>query len=162
MDIGDSKRTLLTLIEIIISICIFAIATVLTLQLFLYARFLTDKTSDTAAAIFEIQNIAEEVKLLSTVKEAQYFMEEDLSASNDSFVTLYYDKDWKRTIAAEGLYFMNITIERTEYKRGDLYGFNLDLYKKEPYPFIDNKHTEKDEDYIPHLASITANKFVYN
>ena len=68
------SKALLPLVEIIISIGIFAIAVVLTLQLFLLAKFLGNKTSDTARAIFEIQNIAENIKLLKTNEEIEDYL----------------------------------------------------------------------------------------
>ena len=68
MNKGSSK-SLLPLVEILVAAVIFSIAMLLTLQLFFLARFLGDKTSDTARAIFEVQRVAETIKSISTGDE---------------------------------------------------------------------------------------------
>ena len=166
MNEGSSKA-LLPLVEILISIGIFAIAVILTLQLFLLARFLGDKTSDTARAIFEVQNVAENVKTMKTNAEMLDYIESELSGSHaeaDAYYYLYYDNDWNiiDIKTDEAVFMMKINIQKDEYNSGGLYRFNLDFYKIKPYPFINDKNIKKDKDFIPLLASVNANKFILN
>jgi len=155
MNQGSSK-SLLPLVEILISIGIFAIAVVLTLQLFLLAKFLGNKTADTARAIFEIQNVAENIKTMKTEAEMEKYIINDLNG-----YILYYDGNWNSVSGEkEAVFVLKIDMNKVEYDSGGLYNFVLDLYKTDSYPFIDEKKLEKDENYIPLLASVNASKFI--
>jgi len=157
MNRGSSKA-LLPLVEILISIGIFAIAVVLTLQLFLLARFLGEKTSDTARAIFEVQNIAETIKTMKTDTEMQNYFVKDLNGG-----ILYYDFDWKIVDSEDKAnYKMTIDMSIGTYITGGLYKFKLNMYKIEAYPFIDDKKLETDAQYIPLLVSVDESKFIQN
>jgi len=156
---GGNSKSLLPLVEILISIGIFAIAVILTLQLFLLAKFLGNKTSDTAKAIFEVQNVAETIKTMKTDAEIEDYIKNDLNGG-----ILYFDENWDiingETNAA---YNLKIAMEIDDtYDSGNLYKFKLDLYKLDPYPFIDDKKVEKNKDYVPELVSVNANKFIIN
>jgi len=157
-----SSKSLLPLVEIIISIGIFAIAVVLTLQLFLLAKFLGDKTSDTARAIFEIQNVAENIKLLKTDAEIENYIKTDVGNPDENgLYNLYYDDGWKRVdLYSNAVFVMKIDMNKDSYGAGDLYNFNLDLYKSEPYPFINDKDVKNDTDYFPLLASVNTSNFI--
>jgi len=158
---GGSSKSLLPLVEILISIGIFAIAVVLTLQLFLLARFLGDKTSDTAKAIFEVQNVAENIKTFKTSGDAEIYINDNFKAGTKSMYSLYYDEEWNLTDTIEKASFvMEINMNKDEYNSGELYNFKLEFYKTEPYPFIDDKKTEVNKEYIPLLASADASKFI--
>ncbi|MCL2772121.1 MAG: hypothetical protein FWD71_02120 [Oscillospiraceae bacterium] len=162
MNNQGSAKSMLPLVEIIISIGIFAIAIVLTLQLFLLAKFLGDKTSDTARAIFEIQNIAESIKLLKSDAEIKDYMENDIgNADENGLYNLYYDGGWKRVDSSSGAVFvMKIAMNEDNYAAGDVYNFKLDLYKSDPYPFINDKNVKADKNYKPLLASVNTSNFV--
>ena len=156
MNRGSSK-SLLPLVEILVSIGIFAIAVVLTLQLFLLARFLGEKTSDTARAIFEVQNIAETIKTMKTDAEMENYIKEELNGAT----VLYYDYKWNPVNSEdEAEYFIKIDMSKDAYNTGGLYKFKLDMYKIEAYPFIDDNKAEEDENYIPLLVSVNAGKFI--
>jgi len=127
---GGSSKSLLPLIEILISIGIFAIAVVLTLQLFLLAKFLGNKTSDTAKAIFEVQNIAENIKTMKTDAEIEDYIKNELNGG-----IVYYDENWNIIESEkESVYSLQITMKMDAYNSGGLYKFQIELYKKEPYP----------------------------
>ena len=160
---GGSSKSLLPLVEILISIGIFAIAVILTLQLFLLANFLGNKTSDTAKAIFEVQNVAENIKAMKTDAEIENYINTELNGEFSAYY-LYYDEDWNIVGNVENAaYNLKLIMEIDEtYNSGSLYKFKIDLYKTEPYPFIDDKKLEKDENYIPVLVSIDASKFIIN
>ena len=163
---GGSSKSLLPLVEILISIGIFAIAVVLTLQLFLLASFLGHKTSDTAKAIFEVQNVAENIKTMKTDDEMTDYIQNELNgfSVDANFHPIYYNEEWERVDNIdEAAYNLNVIYEIDDtYSSGNLYKFKIEMYKTEPYPFIDDKKIEKDKDYIPVLVSINANKFIAN
>jgi len=160
---GGNSKSLLPLVEILISIGIFAVAVVLTLQLFLLASFLGDKTSDTAMAIFEVQNVAETIKSMQSVAELEKYMSGELNAS-DSYdgCIIYYDSNWSITASADSAFFMMKITDRgrEDYYSGSLYKFTLDFYRAEAYPFIDERKLSEDKTYIPLLVSVDANKFI--
>jgi len=163
-----SSKSLLPLVEILISIGIFAIAVILTLQLFLLAKFLGDKTSDTAKAIFEIQNIAEDIKLLKTDAEIENYIINGVGNPDiNGFYSLYYDGGWRRVdLYSDAVFVMKIgmnKMNKDNYAAGELYNFSLDLYRAEPYPFIDDKHVKNiknDGNYSPLLASVNTSNFI--
>lgn len=176
MNRGSSK-SLLPLVEILISIGIFAIAVVLTLQLFLLARFLGVKTSDTARAIFEVQNVAENIKTMKTDSEMENYVIDELnsgiingqssfellSKNKNLYYTLYYDHEWNIVLSEdEAEYMMKIDMSRDIYNTGGLYKFTLNMYKTKAYPFIDDKKLKTYGNYIPLLASVDASKFIKN
>ncbi|MCL1792910.1 MAG: hypothetical protein FWG34_03485 [Oscillospiraceae bacterium] len=147
---------MLPLVEILVSIGIFAIAVVLSLQLFLLAKFLGNKTSDTAKAIFEAQGVAENIKAMRTEAEIEDYFSGELGGG-----AVYYDGKWEKTEnAEEAAYNLKITKEKSGYGSGGLYRFKIEICKTEPYPFIDDKKLEKDMDYIPGLVSFETGKFI--
>ena len=155
---GGNSKSMLPLVEILISIAIFAVAVVLTLQLFLLAKFLGDKTSDVAKAIFEAQSVAETIKAMQTEAEIEDYFDNELNGG-----TVYYNGVWEKTGSADlAVYNLKITKEKDDYKFGGLYKFKIEIYKIEPYPFIDDKKLENDLDYIPALVSVEAGKFLSN
>lgn len=162
---GNTK-SLLPLVEIIISIGIFAVAVVLTLQLFLLAKFLGDKTSDMARAIFEIQNVAENIKLLKTDEEIENYIKNDVGNTDENgYYNLYYDGNWQHAdLYSDAVFVMKIALNKEDdYTAGDLYNFRLDLYRAEPYPFIDDKYVKNmknDEEYFSLLASVNTSNFI--
>jgi len=162
MNNQGSSKSLLPLVEIIVSIGIFSVAIVLTLHLFLLAKFLGDKTSDTARAIFEIQNVAESIKLLKSDAEIKDYMENGVGNTDENgLYNLYYDGEWKRVdFASNAVFVMKIDVSEDNYSAGEVYNFNLDLYKSEPYPFINDKNVKADENYKPLLASVNTSNFV--
>ncbi|MCL2099665.1 MAG: hypothetical protein FWH24_04430 [Oscillospiraceae bacterium] len=153
----NQRKSLLPLIEIIISAGIFAIAAVLTLQMFMTARFLGYRTSDTADAVLKVQHIAETIKSFENSGEISGFLEEN--------TRVYYDADWQRTENAdEAVYTAEINTEALIFEEnyeGSLYiGCTISLYKITPYPFINDKTVQSNPDYRPLLASVNAGKFV--
>jgi len=164
MNQGSSK-SLLPLVEILISVGIFAIAVVLTLKLFLLASFLGHKTADTARAIFEVQNIAENIKSMKTDAEIENFIKNEIGGEmpNDAehiIYVIYYDADWNVAVEKGATYNLRIDLMKQTFSASSMYYFTLDLYKNDAYAFIDDKKTEKNKDYTPLLVSINASKFI--
>jgi hypothetical protein len=153
---GGNSKSMLPLVEILVSIGIFAVAVILTLQLFLLSSFLGHKTSDVAKAIFEAQSVAENIKAMQTGAKIEDYFEDELNGG-----VVYWDGEWE-IISEEknAVYKLEIKMDKTGMNSGSLYSFVLDLYKTEPYPFIDDKKLEKDKDYIPALVSFDTSKFI--
>ena len=159
---NNQSKSLLPLVEILISTGIFAIAVVLTLQLFLLAKFLGIKTSDSADAILKVQHIAETMKLFETDSEIDYFLGSEMINTGNVY-NLYYDINWQLVNNIdEAVFITDIYIEKSGESAGSLYKYSINLYKTEPYPFIDDKKTEQDAQYKPLLASVSAGKFINN
>jgi len=150
---GGNSKSLLPLVEILISVGIFAIAVMLTLELFLLASFLGTKTSDTAKAIFEVQNVAENIKTIKTDAEMEKYINDELNGG-----IVYYDVDWNIVDNQDkAVYNLTIKMDVDAYSSGGLYKFNIELSKITKYPFIDEN---KDENYIPVLVNVDASKFI--
>jgi mannose-6-phosphate isomerase class I len=151
----NQRKSLLPLIEILISTGIFAIAVILTLQLFMLARFLGFRNSDMADAILKVQYVAETLKSLQNNEEMDEFLND---LEND--MKIYYDINWERTgNTGEAVYVIEIQ-EESQGNTGSLYLYEINLYKIEPYPFINDKALEQNPQYRPLLASINAGKFI--
>ena len=164
---NNERKSLLPLIEILISTGIFAIAVILTLQMFMLARFLGIRTSDTADAILKVQHVAETVKSFESEDEIYDFLKNHAYIDNffSSYEALafgiYYDINWEQTDNKdEAVYVTNIYMDRNEEYAGNLYNYYIDLYKLEPYPFINDRAVKENPDYMPLLASIKAGKFI--
>ncbi|MCL2814946.1 MAG: hypothetical protein FWD23_10135 [Oscillospiraceae bacterium] len=153
---GGNSKSMLPLVEICVSTAIFAIAVILSLQLFLFAKFLGSKTSDVAKAVFEAQSVAENIKTMQTGAEIEDYFQTELHSGE-----VYYDTKWEKTDSIEkAAYNLVITKETDKYGAAGLYKFKIEIYKTGPYPFIDDKKLEKDPDYIPVLVSVETGKFV--
>jgi hypothetical protein len=167
---NNERKALLPLIEILISTGIFAIAVILTLQIFMLARFLGNRTSDMADAILKVQYVAETIKAFQSVDEIDKFFENEtiqttgaintrLSLSGATIYNIYYDINWRQADSADGAVFVTeIYIEL----QGSVYLYSIDLYKIEPYPFINDRIVQEDPQFRPLLASINAGKFIAN
>ena len=155
MDKGASK-SLLPLIEIIVSVSIFSFAAVLALQMFMMAHFLSRKTSDIAEAMVEVQNLAETLKSYDRMSEYDKFVltlpEQGHKAI--SFTAYEYDAEWNAANGDSPAYRLIMTAEELSYSSsGKLMQFNITVYKNEPYPFL------KDQSGNIALAEVTLTKF---
>ena len=154
---NNERKSLLPIIEILISTGIFAIAVIWTLQIFMLAKFLGIRTSDTADAILKVQYVAETIKSCRSDEEIGEFLD-----SLEQNMQIYYDRNWERTRDFnKAVYFIQI------YGGSDnlgavssFYKNTISLYKIEPYPFINDKLVREDPDYKPLLATISVAKFI--
>jgi hypothetical protein len=162
----NHSKSLLPLIEILISTGIFAIAVVLTLQIFMLSKFLGYQTSDTADAILKVQHIAETIKSFQSSSEIDDFLENDTVKGKEAedFYHVYYDVNWNQTDNfEEAVYITDIYIEdKSAGEAGTMYKYSISLYKIEAYPFINDRHTEANPNYRPLLASVNSGKFTVN
>ena len=152
---NNERKALLPLIEILISTGIFAIAVILTLQIFMLAKFLGIRTSDTADAILKVQHVAETIKSCGSDEEMGDFL-----GSLEQSMQIYYDVNWERTHDLnEAVYFIQIYDRNSA---GSLYESEINLYRLEPYPFVNDKAVQENPDYKPLLASVSVAKFINN
>jgi hypothetical protein len=181
----SERKSLLPLIEILISVGIFAVAVILTLQIFMLARFLGFRTSDTADAILEVQRIAETIKSFQSGDEiSSFFANEAVNPGIEIVVdsgalfsaysgamqeyelsvwNKFYDGNWQRTDDLdEAVYIADIIMAEADEYAGVLYLFEIRLSKIEPYPFINDRIVEQNPQFRPQLASISAGKFINN
>lgn len=96
----QSSRTSLFLIELVLSIFFFIVASAICLQLFVNTFFLSRETIETNQALLWSQNIAEpflgNMGDYSIVKElySDYDCISELSLPSDSYLLLCFDKNW--------------------------------------------------------------------
>jgi len=153
---NNERKALLPLIEILISTGIFAIAVILTLQIFMLARFLGIRTSDTADAILKVQYVAETIKSTQTNEEMGEFLD-----TLEQYMQIYYDINWERTHDwNKAVYFIQIYGSSVGEDAGAFYESEISLYRIEPYPFINDRIVQENPDYMPLLASINVGKFI--
>jgi len=155
---NNERKSLLPLIEILISTGIFAIAVILTLEIFMLAKFLGIRTSDTADAILQVQHVAETIKSCRSNEEMGEFLD-----SLEKNMQIYYDINWERTHDFnKAVYFIEIKdkSENLDNSAGSLYENTISLYRIEPYPFINKRAVVKEPDYKPLLASVRVAKFI--
>lgn len=96
----QSSRTSLFLIELVLSIFFFIVASAVCMQLFVNTHFLTQKTAETNQALLWSQNLAEpflgNMGDYSLVKKLYSDVDcvSDLSIDSGSSMLLCFDKDW--------------------------------------------------------------------
>jgi len=103
------SKTLISLIEIIVSVIIFAVIVVLTLQMFVHAGLLNKNNTDKTKAVCEVQIIAESIKSCADINEIEKYIDH----------IKYYD----------GGYMLKTEMtDKLEYDSGCLYKFKIDFY----------------------------------
>ena len=130
-----------SLVEIIMSVLIFAIAGVIMINCFAYARFTQVKANDKVTAVFLVQSNVEMIKASETVNVAEQFLSEnstlvDDSSKKKSYIK-YYDKDWNLCSEDKNEYSMKITISNENLDYGHMMDVSITVEKSKMYPFID-------------------------
>lgn len=106
-----TSKTSLFLMELIISILFFAISSAVCIQLFTKSHLLDEKTKMENMAIVKCENYCEMyVGLIedSTVDSERIKLIAEMvsgTVSNDSTVTVYYDKSWNPCPSSEAYYY---------------------------------------------------------
>ncbi len=152
----------LSLVEIIISILIFAIAGAIMLNCFAAAKFTQIKANDKVEAGNRVQSIAEMIKSFDSSTEADVYLAENFSLQklngNEGIYMSYYDKYWN--ICGEEKHEYSITVKTSDVltSSGETKEFIISSERAEPYPFIDkNKETDniyeiKTKKFFPNYA----------
>nr|WP_300092811.1 hypothetical protein [Sedimentibacter sp.] len=134
-----------SLVEIILSVLIFAVAGVIMLNCFAYAKYTQVKANDKVAASWIVQSDAEMIKSSKTMDEAVMFLtknyEKKIEDKSSDVYTNYYDKNWKICSEDEQEYAMNTLITYEDKKYGKIMDIKITVEKSSPYPFVDRGRT---------------------
>ena len=108
------------LIELIIVIFFFAIASTVTLQLFMNAQAKTSETKQLSMAVINVQSALEKAR--SGIESGDISLQHVFDGSDLSggVYTLYYDKDWKR-VTENGYYSITVSLKTADTKAGSFY-----------------------------------------
>lgn len=111
-----ASRSGLFLIELILSIFFFIIASAVVMQLFVKSHFISEDTININNALLYTQNISEIFLAANGDFNAveQAFHPETLSTSEyDTSAALYFDKDWQRqTASADAVYIITFNYNK--------------------------------------------------
>lgn len=143
-----------SLLEIILSVLIFAAAGIIMLNCFAIARFTQIRANDKAIAGAILQSDFEVIKSLNTADEMHEFLNntyETTNISDNNYIyTKYYDENWNQSTTKE--YAVTIMISDENSISGDLIKINISAKKEKPYPFIKKEGIEQ-------IYSIESKKF---
>lgn len=138
-----------SLVEIIISILIFAMAGAIMLNCFAAARFTQIKANDKVEAGNKVQSIAEMIKYFDSTIETDKYLAENFKLQktngNENIYINYYDKYWNISNEESNEYFITVQVSDVLTSSGEIKEFIIRSEKSEPYPFIDKN---KEFDYI--------------
>ena len=146
-----------SLIEIIISILIFAVAGAIMLNCFAAARFIQIKANDKVEAGNIIQSNTEIIKSFDDISKLDnylsdnYFLQKE--NSNEKTYINYYDKTWVKCDAQNKEYIVSFKLSDNKTISGEIIKLNIIAEKVTPYPFID-----KNND-IDNIYEIETTKF---
>ena len=131
-----SLNSKISLLEIILSVLIFAAAGIIMLNCFAIARFTQIRANDKAIAGAIIQSDFEIIKSLNTADEMNKFLNsyETKESGNINTYTKYYDENWIQGSGKE--YAITIMIDHQNSSSGELVSINISAEKSKPYPFI--------------------------
>lgn len=133
-----SLNSKVSLLEIILSVLIFAAAGIIMLNCFGIARFTQVRANDKVKAGAIIQSDFEIIKSFNTAKEMYVFLnnsyEKSNTGSNKYAYKKYYDKNWRQS-SIDKEYVVTIVISDENLKSGNLIHINISAEKENPYPF---------------------------
>lgn len=110
----NSSKSGLFLIELIVAIVFFAVASANCIQLFVGAHMLSKSSSDLNMAVTVAQNTAECFKLTGgSVEELSALLSGEPGADGKT-LTVYYDGSWQSTSRENAKYHVFITLGGTE------------------------------------------------
>ena len=147
-----SLNSKVSLLEIVLSVLIFAAAGIIMLNCFGIARFTQIRANDKTMAGSIIQSDLEFIKSLNSSDEMYEFLNnsyviKQLDSSN-AYIK-YYDENWVQGKGKE--YTVTISIDQENLSSGELIKINIIAEKEMPYPFIRNDLGE--------IYSIESKKF---
>jgi len=130
-----------SLVEIIISILIFAIAGAIIFNCFALSRFTQLKANDMIFAGNIVQSGAEMIKSFDNMNEAEEYFTENYTDKNEAINDItfinFYDKNWGVCDKEDEVYVVSITIANASINSRKLKDINITAKKSIPYPFID-------------------------
>lgn len=148
-----------SLVEIIFSTLIFAIAGAIMLYCFAAARFTQIKANDKVEAGSIVQSNAEMIKYFGNSNDMFEYLSisYNFTAVNETeniFIN-YYDKDWDLCYDKNKEYIVTVKVRDVSYPYGEMKEINIVAEKSKPYPFIDKN--KKDTQNV--IYEINTKKF---
>jgi len=147
-----------SLVEIIMSVLIFAIAGVIMLNCFAVARFTQIKANDKVMAGNIMQSDMELIRASKSSNEIDEFLLSTYSVSQDNesghLYINYYDSNWKLCDADEKEYSISLEVSNVQVNSGEMKNISIVAEKTKPYPFINKEENKADTIY-----SIESEKF---
>lgn len=151
-----------SLVEIIFSILIFAIAGAIMLNSFIIARFTQIKTNDKVEALSIVQSQAEMIKYFKSTDEMFEYLSGSFNynetSENKNIFVNYYDKDWNLCNKKDNEFTVTVQISDIPFIYGEIKEINIISKKTKEYPIID-KNKEDEENII---FKINTKKFFPN
>ncbi len=147
-----SLNSKFSLVEILLSVLIFAAAGIIMLTCFGIARYTQIRANDKAKAGAIIQSDFEIIKSLKSAEEMYEFLDssyESKEPGNTFSYSKYYDENWKQ--GNDRYYTIALVISRENCISGDLVSIRISAVKESPYPFIKKDSRE--------IYSIETRKF---
>lgn len=137
-----------SLVEIIFSILIFAIAGVIMLYCFAAARFTQIKANDKVEAGSIIQSSAEMVKSFNSSSDMNEYFSENYEFKtingNEIIYINYYDKNWSLCDEKSKVYLVTLKIINDSFIYGETKEITITAEKAKPYPFIHNDNEKNN------------------
>ncbi|MGB4438966.1 MAG: hypothetical protein WBJ13_07020 [Sedimentibacter sp.] len=151
----------ISLVEIILSVLIFAAAGVIMLNCFAIARFTQIKANDKVTAGNIVQSDLEFIKSSANSNEVDKYLLNTYSVrhnyENNQLYIKYYDKNWNLCDDDEKEYIIGLDVSNSQVNSGEMKSLSIMAEKTEPYPFINN-----DEGKTVLIYSIDTKKFFPN
>lgn len=170
--IGSSRFSGIPMLEMIISIGVFAVISVFILQLFLSGNTMQSKAKDISKGIILAENAAETIKgskdLESAIQTlgleksnftikgeekderiADYIEIIEQSTSEAAYIT-YYNESWQQA-EQEAAYGMLLLPKKTEMEYGTIIEADIYIYRRKPYISFQDKEG-KELLYSLHIA----------
>lgn len=133
-----------SLVEIIFSILIFAIAGAIMLYCFAAARFTQIKANDKVEAGSIVQSNAEMIKSFDSSSDMSEYFSENYkfnTARQDEITYInYYDKNWNICDEESKVYLISVRVMDVSYIYGEMKEISITAEKEKPYPFINNNN----------------------
>ncbi len=143
-----------SLLEILLSVLIFAVAGIIMLNCFAIARFTQIRANDKAIAGTILQSDLEIIKSLNSVDKVREFLDNTYESKtigdSNCIYEKYYDENWNKGTAKE--YGVTIILNGEKTASGSLISISISAEKVKPYPFIKKEGAEK-------IYSIETKKF---
>jgi len=131
-----------SLVEIILSVLIFALSGVIMLNCFAVARFTQIKANDKVTVGNIIQSDLEFIKYAEDINEVKQVLLDtysiDQENENNLLYIKYYDKNWNLCNDDEKEYSISLEVSNSQVRAGEMKKLTIMAEKAKPYPFINN------------------------
>ncbi|MDO5291218.1 MAG: hypothetical protein Q4F05_00580 [bacterium] len=149
-----SRKLNTTMLEIICTLGILVIVSVLLLKLFLGANSLEMKARDISEACIISESMAETIKGSRSIEEALKTLKVNQIQDNytTSIYERYYDADWN-PVKKKNRYRVTLTIEQQTVGENNMYLIDIVVKSEKSYPII-----KKDDGHILTTIQISSYK----